>query len=40
MESANAKLAASGILNKVLMRGVHMPDFELPDATSKRRRAA
>jgi peroxiredoxin len=33
MENANAKLAASGILNNVLMRGGRMPDFELPDAT-------
>jgi hypothetical protein len=35
MENANAKLAASGILNQVLMRGGRMPDFELPDATGK-----
>jgi peroxiredoxin len=35
MEKANAKLAASGILDKVLMRGSRMPDFELPDATGK-----
>ena len=35
METATAKLAASGLGNKALKRGSHMPDFELPDATGK-----
>ena len=35
MEKASAKLAASGIVNKALMRGGRMPEFELPDATGK-----
>lgn len=35
METATAKLAASGLGNKTLKRGSHMPDFELPDATGK-----
>ena len=35
METATAKLAASGLANKTLKRGSHMPDFELPDATGK-----
>ncbi len=33
METATAKLAASGLTGKALKRGSHMPDFELPDAT-------
>ena len=35
MESANTRLAASGIVNKALLRGGRMPDFELPDTTGK-----
>lgn len=33
METATAKLAASGLSGKALKRGSRMPDFELPDAT-------
>lgn len=33
METATAKLAASGLADKALKRGSQMPDFELPDAT-------
>lgn len=35
METATAKLAASGLAGKALKRGDRMPDFELPDATGK-----
>lgn len=35
MESATAKLAASGLTAKALQPGMRMPDFELPDATGK-----
>lgn len=34
-EAATVKLAASGLADKALKRGSHMPDFELPDATGK-----
>lgn len=33
METATAKLAASGLAGKALKRGSRMPDFEIPDAT-------
>lgn len=35
METATAKLAASGLTAKALQPGMRMPDFELPDATGK-----
>lgn len=35
METATAKLSASGLIAKALQPGKHMPDFELPDATGK-----
>lgn len=35
MESATAKLAATGITDQALQPGQTMPDFELPDATGK-----
>lgn len=35
METATAKLAASGLTAKALQPGKRIPDFELPDATGK-----
>ena len=35
MESATAKLMATGLADRALKRGGRMPDFELPDATGK-----
>lgn len=40
MEAATAKLIASGLADRALKRGSHMPDFELPDATGKIVRSA